>query len=89
MAGIQAVVGQYSALEGNERADVFSGGFDGRDGFTLTLWNDDREMISAAYKPGVHKTQMDHHGASSLFDRSSFTRLRVIETFGTWDGAVL
>ena len=85
MAGIEAVVAQYRALEGNRRADVFAGGFDGLEGFTCTLWDDDRAMLSAAYKDGTHRREMDANEHTPRFDRSSFSRLRLIDTRGTWD----
>jgi hypothetical protein len=85
--GVQEVIDYYGTREGNIRLDVFNGGFDGRDGFTLTIWNDDKAMIAAAYKPGVHKAWMDQSKDGSLFDRSSFTRARLVSSYGTWDGS--
>lgn len=86
MQGVQDVMDFYAGLPGNLHHGVFNGGFDGRDGFTLTLWKDDREMISGAYKPGIHKTLMDQSRDGSTFDRSSFTRARLVASTGTWDG---
>ena len=84
--GIQAVLEFYGTLDGNLRREVFAGGFDGRDGFTLSLWRDDDAMQQAAYRPGVHRTLMDQSRDGSLFDRSSFTRARLVDTRGSWDG---
>jgi hypothetical protein len=71
---------------GNLRRDVFNGGFDGREGFTLSLWESDDAMLKAAYHSGHHRKLMDESRDGSIFDRSSFTRLRIIESHGSWAG---
>lgn len=71
---------------GNLRRDVFNGGFDGREGFTLTLWASDDAMLRAAYHSGHHRKLMDESRDGSTFDRSSFTRLRIIDSRGSWGG---
>lgn len=71
---------------GNLRRDVFNGGFDGREGFTLSLWETDEAMQKAAYHSGHHRALMDESRGGSLFDRSSFTRLRILSSEGSWDG---
>jgi hypothetical protein len=58
----------------------------GDDGFTLSVWRDDASMLSASYRPGAHRTQLDRHKATEIFDRSSFTRCRVLEASGQWEG---
>lgn len=75
-----------AAQPGNLRRDVFNGGFDGREGFTLTLWESDEAMLKAAYHSGHHRKLMDESRDGSTFDRSSFTRLRILQSQGTWDG---
>ena len=86
-AGIMDVIDFYGTLPGNLRRGVFSGsGVDGREGCTISLWRDDISMMSAAYKSGAHKVQLDQHQSSALFDYSSFTRGRVIASKGAWDG---
>ena len=87
--GVQDVVDFYGTLDFNLRRGVFSGGFDGRDGFTVSIWPDDAAMQRAAYRPGVHRTLMDRSRDGSLFDRSSFTRTRVLASRGTWDGSAV
>jgi hypothetical protein len=87
MANVDRVVDAYRALEDNIVASSFSGAaVDGHDGATITLWRDDAAMHAAAYKAGVHKTQMDAHAAAPMFDRSSWTRTRIVASAGTWDG---
>lgn len=88
LAGIDRVLDFYGTLPGNLRRGLYAGGaVDGREGNTMTLWRDDRAMISAAYKDGEHKAQMDSHASFTMFDRSSFTRGRVVASKGAWDGA--
>jgi len=56
------------------------------DGFTFTFWRDDSAMRTFAYRPGVHKEQMDRYKKIHNADRTSFTRLRVLDSVGTWNG---
>jgi hypothetical protein len=76
----------YGELDGNVRRDVFNGGFDGRDGFTVSLWRDDQSMRLAAYAAGEHRSRMDQSRDGSMFDYSSFTRARIVADYGSWDG---
>jgi hypothetical protein len=86
-SGILNVIDFYGTLPGNLRRGVFSGGgVDGREGCTISLWRDDKSMIGAAYKSGIHKAQLERHQSSPLFDHSSFTRARILASKGTWDG---
>jgi hypothetical protein len=88
MVGIDEVLAFYGTLPGNLRRGLYSGGgVDGREGCTMSLWRDDLAMMGSAYKAGAHKTQMDSHIASAMFDHSSFTRGRIVASKGTWDGA--
>lgn len=88
IAGVDDVIDFYGTLPDNLRRAVFAAGaVDGREGCTMTLWRNDRAMMGAAYKSGVHKKQLDRHQDSALFDRSSFTRGRIMASKGIWDGA--
>ena len=73
----------------NLRHAAFRAAFGGRDGFTLSLWHSDEGMREAAYHPGAHRTYVDEDKAGLLSDRTSFTRLRAIDSWGDWDGEVL
>jgi len=84
--GIQDVLEFYGEYDGNLRRASTSGGYDTKDGFTVTLWRDDKAMHQAAYDKGVHRTFMDMSRDGSLFDRSSFTRARLLKSIGSWDG---
>jgi hypothetical protein len=84
--GIEDVLEFYGEFDGNLRRASTNGGFDGRDGFTVTLWRDDKAMHEAAYSDGVHRSFMDMSRDGSLFDRSSFTRARLVKSTGSWDG---
>lgn len=57
------------------------------DGITFTTWRDEAAAVAFAYRPGAHKTEMDRFRLDETADRTSFTRLRPIETHGTWYGA--
>jgi hypothetical protein len=87
LAGVEDVLAFYGQQSGNLRRAVFNGsGVDGREGFTVSLWRNDPEMMAGAYKTGAHRTNLDAHRADPMFDRSSFSRLRVLDSRGTWDG---
>lgn len=73
------------SLKGNIRAVIFFPR-DDRDGITFTLWDSDASMVSAAYRQGLHRDFLLEHKTTPSFDRSSFTRARVIASAGTWDG---
>ena len=84
--GIEDVLEFYGADDGNLRRAATNGGFNSRDGFTVTLWRDDLAMNKAAYGAGTHRTFLDTSRTGSLFDRSSFTRARIVKSSGSWDG---
>jgi hypothetical protein len=84
---VRQILSYYSTLSENVRNAVFSGArVDGGDGVTTTLWKSDEAMMAAAYKTGHHRAQIDYHRDAALFDRSSFTRARIVASRGTWDG---
>ena len=89
VTGVTEVLDSYGTQASNLRRAAFRAGFDGRDGFTLSLWNSDEGMMQAAYLPGIHRTRIDENKAGLLADRTSFTRLRVIRSWGDWDGEVV
>ncbi len=88
VAGVVEVLAAFAAQPSNLRTAAVRGGFDGRDGFTLSLWHSDEGMLHAAYHSGPHRAQIDEDKAGLLSDRTSFTRLRVIRSWGDWDGEV-
>lgn len=54
------------------------------------IWHNraEAEAMVAAYQPGTHRSRIDEDKAGLLSDRSAFTRLRVIDSWGDWDGEV-
>jgi hypothetical protein len=70
----------------SHQAFVFPGML-AHDGITFTTWRDEAAAVAFAYRPGAHKTEMDRFRLDETADRTSFTRLRSIETHGTWYGA--
>lgn len=88
VAGVVAVLDDYGAQASNLRRAAFRSGFGSRDGFTLSLWRSEEGMRQAAYQPGVHRTRVNADNAGLLSDRSSFTRVRIVRSWGDWDGEV-
>jgi hypothetical protein len=74
------------SVEGRVASQVFTPHTVGDDGVTMSLWRSDAAMMSAMYRPGTHRTQMDRHKRDKLADRTSFTRFRVLQARGQWDG---
>ena len=83
---VNAWIGQAEGCLANQ---VFTPHTVGDDGFTMSIWRDDASMLAAAYRPGEHRAQLDRHKAENLFDRSSFTRLRILQMSGEWGGRKL
>jgi hypothetical protein len=84
---VRQILDYYSTLSDNVRNAVFSGArVDGGDGVTVSVWKSDEAMMAGAYKTGHHRAQIDYHRHASLFDRSSFTRTRIVASRGTWNG---
>lgn len=73
--------------KGHLASAVFTPHTYGDDGFTLTVWRNDAAMLSAAYRPAEHWTQVDRYKKEKTADRTSFTRLRILKTSGQWNGA--
>ena len=88
VAGVVEVLDAYGTHPANLRRAAFRAGFAGGDGFTMSLWDSDDGMRQAAYQPGTHRTQVDQDKAGLLSDRTSFTRLRALRSWGDWDGEV-
>lgn len=79
------VVEHYRSLDGNIAAQLFNGNGT-PEGMTFSIWKDDASMLSAAYRKGTHPENLGQHRKSPMFDRSSFTRMRLLNSIGTWDG---
>jgi len=84
--GVERVKHAAKTMPGNIVRHSFSNPTREHDGFTVTLWRDDEAMTNFAYQPGVHKTLLAEHWAVPKFDRSSFTRARVLRAVGIWEG---
>jgi hypothetical protein len=82
VAGVIEVLEAYGTQLANLRRAAFRGSFDGRDGFTLSLWRSDERMRQAAYQSGTHRDRINEDKAGLLSDRTSFTRLRVLRSLG-------
>ena len=73
-------------LEGCLFSRAFTPHAVGYDGFTVSVWRSDEDMLRASYRAGLHRNYMDGHKTSSDFDRSSFTRFRILDSSGKWNG---
>lgn len=86
-ARVEQVRADYASRAENRRVAVFSGVLvDGGDGMTMSIWRDQPSMMGAAYQPGAHRGHLDAHKEKPVFDRSSFSRFRILASSGTWDG---
>ena len=56
------------------------------DGPTFSVWRDEEALRDFAYRPGIHREQVDRFHAEHTADRVSFTRFRPIRSVGTWNG---
>jgi hypothetical protein len=74
-------------LDGCFVSQAFTAHMVGYDGFTVSVWRSEEDMLTASYRAGVHRGYVDGHKTSSDFDRSSFTRFRILESSGSWNGA--
>ena len=82
---VNSVVDHYRTLDGNLAACLFNA-TNWKFGLTFSIWDNERAMMTAAYREGTHAAYLKEHQASPMFDFSSFTRLRILRTAGTWDG---
>lgn len=81
-----AVRDTVAAMPGNLARQVFTPHVYGQDGFTATVWRDDKAMMAYAYRPSRHRTEMERYKTEHTADRTSFSRFRVLATKGTWEG---
>lgn len=86
LANGEKILRNFETLPGNVRRCLFISA-DERDGITCSLWKDDAAMLHAVYGSGVHREQMLRHANQPVFDRSCFTRARIITSKGTWAGS--
>ena len=87
--GTAAVRSSFAATPGLRCEHAFAFGVSGIDGFTLTMWDDDSALRPPVYETGEHRTRMEDYLRNGTADRSSFTRLRVLESSGAWNGGGL
>lgn len=88
--GVAAVRMGMTAVPGlrSQQTFFFNSGYD-FDSITLTFWDDFASMRDFAYGPGVHKDKVLMQKSEHLADRTSFSRLAIIESSGAWHGTVL
>jgi hypothetical protein len=83
---VDRVLAWYATLPDNIIRANFNLRYLGIDGLTFTLWPNEAAMTDAAYRAGIHRTQIDRYKNEQTADRSSFTRARLLRSVGTWDG---
>lgn len=82
---VDSVIDFYGTLEENAARCLFN--LAGTpEGMTFSVWRSDRGMMAGAYRQGLHSQYLGQHKEDAMFDRSSFTRLRLLDSTGTWDG---
>jgi hypothetical protein len=87
LRNVDRVVEWFSTLPTNMARANFSLRSAGHvDGLTVSVWESDEAMLTAAYRAGIHRTEIDRYKMEQTADRSSFTRARLIRAKGTWDG---
>lgn len=57
-----------------------------RDVITVSFWHNVAAVHAFAYRHGQHRRQMDRYRTTNKADRTSFTRLTVLRSKGTWYG---
>lgn len=87
VANVERVRSWYATLPGNLARGVFNFAPLGTDGMTFSVWKDDVTMMDAAYRSGTHRTQIDRYKTEKTADRTSFTRARLLQTAGAWQGS--
>ena len=86
-AGVLAVRASMTGVPGlRSQQSFFFPGVLECDPITLTFWRDEASIRAFAYGQGSHRRHLDRHRAEGLADRTSFTRLRVLSSTGTWYG---
>lgn len=85
LSKIEDVRAYYKSLGANVLRQIFNP-IGTPDGASFTVWRNDPDMLAAAYKDGTHRSMVDRHKSKPMFDRSSFTRFRLLESRGSWDG---
>lgn len=83
---VDRVRGWLQAAPGLVASQVFTPHVLGDDGATMSVWTSEAAMAAAAYRPGMHREEIDHYKRDHTADRTSFTRLRALATAGTWNG---
>lgn len=87
VANVERVRAWYATLPGNLARAVFNFAPLGTDGMTFSVWKDDEAMTGAAYRSGTQREQLDRYKAGKTADRTSFTRARLLQSAGAWQGA--
>ena len=75
-----------AAAQGSVAHQVFAPQSPGDDEVTISLWRDEQSMSSFAYRPGSHSAELDRQVTHRTLDRSSFTRFRIMQAVGRWNG---
>ncbi len=82
---VDHVIDYFGTLDANIARSLFTA-TEARQGMTFSVWRSDATMATSAYRSGVHAEYIQQHKKESLFDYSSFTRLRLLDSCGSWDG---
>lgn len=83
VAEVRAVFAEDPAVEVEQ---AFWFGRTWVDPFTLTVWTGDDHLRAPVYEDGAHRRRMDDYRRNATAERTSFTRLRVLRSEGSWGG---
>ena len=84
---VTAVRVSMTGIPGLHSQQTFSfPGFLVCDGITVTIWKDFAATRDFAYGPGLHRNMVGWQRKEEPADRTSFTRFKVLSSFGTWHG---
>jgi len=83
----ELVRSSMTSVDGLHSKQVFNFPHFADNSVTVTIWRVDAAMRAFAYRAGDYKVQLDRQKSSAIADRTSFTRFRVLESHGSWNGS--
>ena len=82
---VEDIIDWYGTLDANVVRALFNA-VAAKEGMTFSVWKSDRDMMTSAYRGGMHSDYIKCNQDTPMFDHSSFTRLRLLDSKGSWGG---